>query len=127
MLRPLATAMTKHAIAFGHLLGVADLLVRGGVQVAIAGDPASEAFATFTRAVSLTVGGAQREKAYRTSACHHPGWFMQSHLFPRARHSDLEPGQRTAMSAVFLPCGKSGGPGSQKKSRTAWGRPAGQI
>ncbi len=52
VLRPLATAMTKHAIAFGHLLGVADLLVHGGVQVAIAGDPASEGFATFTRAVA---------------------------------------------------------------------------
>ncbi len=49
---PLATAMGKHAIAFGYLLSAADTLVRGGVQVAIAGDPASDKFAELTRAVS---------------------------------------------------------------------------
>ncbi|MCR4340555.1 MAG: thioredoxin domain-containing protein [Gemmatimonadaceae bacterium] len=54
VLRPLATAMTKHAIAFGHLLGVADMLVRGGVQVAIAGDPAGDDFRKLTRAVADT-------------------------------------------------------------------------
>ncbi len=52
VLRPLATAMTKHAIAFGHLLGVADMLVRGGVQVAIAGDPARDDFKRLARAVA---------------------------------------------------------------------------
>ncbi|MGI9141332.1 MAG: thioredoxin domain-containing protein [Gemmatimonadaceae bacterium] len=52
VVRPLATGMTKHAVAFGHLLGVADLLVHGGVQVAIAGEPASDEFAAFGRTVS---------------------------------------------------------------------------
>ena len=54
VLRPLATSMTKHAIAFGHLLGVADMLVRGGVQVAIAGDPAGDDFRQLVRAVAGT-------------------------------------------------------------------------
>ncbi len=54
VLRPLATSMSKHAIAFGHLLGVADMLVRGGVQVAIAGDPAGDDFRRLERAVADT-------------------------------------------------------------------------
>ena len=54
VLRPLATSMGKHAIAFGHLLGVADMLLRGGVQVAIAGDPAGDDFGKLLRAVSGT-------------------------------------------------------------------------
>jgi hypothetical protein len=54
VLRPLATSMSKHAIAFGHLLGVADMLVRGGVQVAIAGDPAGDDFRQLVRAVAGT-------------------------------------------------------------------------
>ena len=52
VLRPLATAMTKHAIAFGHLLGVADMIVRGGIQVAIAGNPSSEPFRKLGRVVA---------------------------------------------------------------------------
>ncbi len=52
VLRPLATTMGKHAIAFGYLLTAADTLVRGGIQVALAGDPASDKFAEFTRVVS---------------------------------------------------------------------------
>ena len=52
VLRPLATAMTKHAIAFGHLLGAADMLVRGGIQIAIAGDPSSAGFRSLTDAVA---------------------------------------------------------------------------
>jgi uncharacterized protein YyaL (SSP411 family) len=53
-LGPLATTMTRHAIAFGHLLGVADMLVRGAVQVAVAGDPRSGDFRKLTRAVAGT-------------------------------------------------------------------------
>ncbi|CAN5611020.1 thioredoxin domain-containing protein [soil metagenome] len=69
VLRPLATAMTRHAIAFGYLLGVADTLGHGGVQVAIAGDPTSEDFAAFTRAVAsryvpgLVLAGGEPELA----------------------------------------------------------------
>jgi len=54
VLRPLATSMTRHAIAFGHLLGVADMLVRGGVQVALAGDPDRDDFEKLARAVGRT-------------------------------------------------------------------------
>ncbi|MGK2935426.1 MAG: thioredoxin domain-containing protein [Gemmatimonadaceae bacterium] len=54
VLRPLATSMSKHAIAFGHLLGVADMLLRGGVQVAIAGDPAGDDFRKLVGAVAGT-------------------------------------------------------------------------
>ena len=52
VLRPLATAMTRHAIAFGHLLGVADMLVRGAIQVAIAGDPGNSRFKSLAAAVA---------------------------------------------------------------------------
>ncbi|MEX1186392.1 MAG: thioredoxin domain-containing protein [Gemmatimonadaceae bacterium] len=54
VLRPLATSMSRHAIAFGHLLGVADMLARGGVQVAIAGDPAGDDFRQLVRAAAGT-------------------------------------------------------------------------
>ena len=52
VIRPLATALTRHAIAFGYLLGVADMLVRGGVQVAIAGEPGSPRFRELARVVA---------------------------------------------------------------------------
>jgi uncharacterized protein len=52
VIRPLATALTRHAIAFGYLLGVADMLVRGAVQVAIAGDPEDPRFGELARAVA---------------------------------------------------------------------------
>ena len=45
----LAEPMARHPLAFGHLLGVADMLVNGPVELAIAGDPASPAFAELTR------------------------------------------------------------------------------
>jgi uncharacterized protein YyaL (SSP411 family) len=54
VLRPLATSMSRHAIAFGHLLGVADMLLRGGVQVALVGDPSGEDFKKLVRAVAGT-------------------------------------------------------------------------
>jgi uncharacterized protein YyaL (SSP411 family) len=44
--------LARYASAFGHLLGVADMAVHGAVEVAIAGDPASEDFRALTNAVS---------------------------------------------------------------------------
>jgi uncharacterized protein YyaL (SSP411 family) len=48
----LAAPMGEYPTAFGHLLGVAELLVRGGVEVALVGDPTSTAFAALERAVA---------------------------------------------------------------------------
>ncbi len=39
VLETLAEPMTRHALAFGHLLGAADLAIHGAVEVAIAGTP----------------------------------------------------------------------------------------
>ncbi|HUF64924.1 MAG TPA: thioredoxin domain-containing protein [Gemmatimonadaceae bacterium] len=36
--------MTRHPAAFGHMLGVADMTVRGSVQVALAGEPRTPEF-----------------------------------------------------------------------------------
>ena len=41
--------MARHPAAFGHALGVADLLIRGAVELAIVGDPASEDFRALSR------------------------------------------------------------------------------
>jgi uncharacterized protein YyaL (SSP411 family) len=40
----LAEPMARHPLAFGHLLCVADMLVRGSTELAIVGDPASGGF-----------------------------------------------------------------------------------
>ena len=44
VLATLSEPLRRAPLAFGHLLGVADLAVNGAVELAIAGDPASEAF-----------------------------------------------------------------------------------
>jgi hypothetical protein len=50
---PLAEHMARHPLAFGHLLGVADLLVNGSVELALAGDPTTDDF----RRLNAAAGG----------------------------------------------------------------------
>ncbi|HEX7019772.1 MAG TPA: thioredoxin domain-containing protein [Gemmatimonadaceae bacterium] len=45
----LAPTMTRHPTAFGHALGVADLLVHGAIELAIVGDSTSRAFHALAR------------------------------------------------------------------------------
>lgn len=45
--------MARHPLAFGHLLGVADMLVNGSVELALMGDAKSAEFAALAR----TAGG----------------------------------------------------------------------
>jgi uncharacterized protein YyaL (SSP411 family) len=52
ILETIAEPMVRHPAAFGHALGVADLLVRGAIELAIVGDPASEDFRSLTRAAA---------------------------------------------------------------------------
>ena len=52
VLETLAEPMARHPAAFGHTLGVADLLVRGAVELAIVGDPSAEDFRALTRAAA---------------------------------------------------------------------------
>jgi uncharacterized protein YyaL (SSP411 family) len=52
VLETIAEPMARHPAAFGHSLGVADLLVRGAVELAIVGDPASDDFRSLTRAAA---------------------------------------------------------------------------
>ncbi|HET7457561.1 MAG TPA: thioredoxin domain-containing protein [Gemmatimonadaceae bacterium] len=51
VLETLAEPMARHAVAFGHLLGAADMAVHGAVEVAIVGDPEGDDF----RALAATV------------------------------------------------------------------------
>jgi len=44
VLETLAEPMARHAVAFGHMLGAADMAVHGAVEVAIVGDPEGEDF-----------------------------------------------------------------------------------
>jgi hypothetical protein len=44
--------MARYATMFGHLLGVADTLVNGAVEVAIAGEPDAEDFRALAAAVA---------------------------------------------------------------------------
>ena len=67
VLETIAEPMARHPSAFGHALGVVDLLVRGAVELAIVGDPASEDFRALTRAAAeryvpslVLAGGAVR-------------------------------------------------------------------
>jgi uncharacterized protein YyaL (SSP411 family) len=48
----IAEPMARYPSAFGHALGAADLAARGAVEVAIAGDPADEAFGTLAQVVA---------------------------------------------------------------------------
>ncbi|MFL5580861.1 MAG: hypothetical protein ACJ8AO_10835 [Gemmatimonadaceae bacterium] len=52
ILETLAEPMSRYGVAFGHLLGVADMAVHGATEVAIAGETASEDF----RALATLVG-----------------------------------------------------------------------
>jgi uncharacterized protein YyaL (SSP411 family) len=47
-----AESMARYATMFGHLLGAADLAVNGGIEVALAGDPAAEDHRALARAVA---------------------------------------------------------------------------
>jgi uncharacterized protein YyaL (SSP411 family) len=49
ILETIAEPMARHPAAFGHALGVADLLVRGTVELAIVGDPQSDDFRALLR------------------------------------------------------------------------------
>ncbi len=59
----LAPAVARYPLAFGHMLGCADMLVNGAVELAIVGDPSSEAFHDLERTAadryvpSLVVAG----------------------------------------------------------------------
>ncbi len=48
----MAESMARHPLAFGHLLGVADLVVDGAVELALAGSVESSDFRELTRAAS---------------------------------------------------------------------------
>jgi uncharacterized protein YyaL (SSP411 family) len=69
VLATLAEPMRRSPMAFGHLLGVADLAVNGAVQLAIAGDPTSRAFIELARAAaaecvpSLVIAGGSGDAA----------------------------------------------------------------
>jgi hypothetical protein len=70
-LETLAEAMTRHPIAFGHLLGSADMEINGAIEVALVGDSSSPAFKTLERAVagqyvpSLVLAGGEMGKGSR--------------------------------------------------------------
>jgi uncharacterized protein YyaL (SSP411 family) len=69
VLETLAEPMARHPSAFGHALGVVDILVRGAVELAIVGNPARADFRALTRAAaeryvpSLVVAGGPPEAA----------------------------------------------------------------
>jgi uncharacterized protein YyaL (SSP411 family) len=52
VLETLAEPMAKHPLAFGHLLGSADLALHGAVEVAIVGDPSDARFGALAAAVA---------------------------------------------------------------------------
>ena len=63
VLESVSEPMARYAPAFGHMLGAADMAVHGGVEVALAGDPAAHDFRALADAVaheyvpSLVVAG----------------------------------------------------------------------
>jgi uncharacterized protein YyaL (SSP411 family) len=63
VLESLAPSIARYPTAFGHLLGCADMLVNGAVELAIVGDPASAEFKALERAAggeyvpSLVIAG----------------------------------------------------------------------
>jgi uncharacterized protein YyaL (SSP411 family) len=69
VLETLAEPMARHPSAFGHALGVVDMVVRGAVELAIVGDPARADFRALTRVAaeryvpSLVVAGGPPEAA----------------------------------------------------------------
>jgi uncharacterized protein YyaL (SSP411 family) len=48
----LAPAISRYPLAFGHMLGVVDMLVNGAIELAIVGDTSTEAFAALERAAA---------------------------------------------------------------------------
>ncbi len=52
VLETLAPAIARYPSAFGHALGVADLLINGAVELAIIGEPDSNDFASLARAAA---------------------------------------------------------------------------
>jgi uncharacterized protein YyaL (SSP411 family) len=48
----LAPSVARFPAAFGHLLGTADMLIHGAIEIAIAGDPATPGFAALERTVA---------------------------------------------------------------------------
>jgi hypothetical protein len=69
VLETIAEPMVRHPAAFGHALGVADLLVRGAIELAIVGDPASDDFRALSRAAAeryvpslVLAGGLARQE-----------------------------------------------------------------
>jgi uncharacterized protein YyaL (SSP411 family) len=52
LLESLAEPMTRHPLAFGHLLGVADMEINGAVEVALAGEPGEAGFRALEREVA---------------------------------------------------------------------------
>jgi len=73
VLETMAEPMARHPAAFGHALGVADLLVRGAIELAIVGDPASDDFRALSRAAaeryvpSLVLAGGPARNAARVA------------------------------------------------------------
>jgi uncharacterized protein YyaL (SSP411 family) len=70
VLESLAPAMAQYPTAFGHLLGCADMVVNGAVELAIAGDPGGDGFRSLARAAAdeyvpslVIAGGAGGEPA----------------------------------------------------------------
>jgi uncharacterized protein YyaL (SSP411 family) len=64
---PMAEHMARHPLAFGHLLGVADMLVHGSVELALIGNPATPHFRRLETVVagsyvpSLIIAGGRDE------------------------------------------------------------------
>jgi uncharacterized protein YyaL (SSP411 family) len=63
----LAPAIGRYPLAFGNILGCADMLINGAIEVAIVGDPASDDFRALERVVAeryvpslVLAGGAPR-------------------------------------------------------------------
>jgi uncharacterized protein YyaL (SSP411 family) len=69
VINSIATAVGKYPTAFGHMLGAADVVVYGAVEVAIAGSPADERFTLLEREVaahyvpSLVLAGGESGSA----------------------------------------------------------------
>jgi uncharacterized protein len=64
----LAPAIARYPLAFGHLLGSADMLINGAVELAIVGEPESEDFKALERTAAeryvpslVLAGGAPRD------------------------------------------------------------------
>ncbi len=62
-----AEPMARHPLAFGHLLGVADMLVNGSIELALVGDASSAEFERLDRAAgqvyapALIIGGGSND------------------------------------------------------------------